>query len=212
MATLTLSVGSVLATDLVGLLDGHPQVALLEKNCIQTDVSVALPLRFETIVQWLDQPHVIDQIQQEYRKTISKDGEGDASLVINGPGSYSYINEKNQPTTILELCRKRTSNITFDLIYFVAGKRYFGKHETLIHIHVVNAGAAGTIYMISIHTYPHNPLVRFFARRKKKVKNYFRNKALLIAQISFQIGQRLNDIPSYSLQPKPLSATSIPHE
>ena len=143
---------------------------------------------------------------------MSKDGSVDFPIVETGNGAYYYLNEKNQRTDISELCRKRTSNVTFDLAYLAEGKRYFGKYETLIHIHVVDAGAAGTIYTTSIHAYPRNPLVRFFARRKGKAERYFRSKALLIARVSTRICLGLDAPSSYSLQPNPHSATSIPYE
>lgn len=211
-AALILATGSVFALDAAALLEGYPEASLLEKNCIRTDVGGVLPVRFETVVKWLSQPDLIQQIQREYRRTVSKDGTVDFPIVGTGNGTYHYVNEKKQRTDISELCRRRTSATTFDLAYLAEGKRYFGKYETLIHIHVVDAGAAGTIYTVSIHAYPRNPLVRFFARRKGKAEEYFRRKALLIARISTKICLGMNDTPSYSLQPNPLSATSIPHE
>ncbi len=209
---LALATGSVFAIDTAALLEGRPEAALLEKNCIRAAVGGVLPVRFGTAAKWLGRPDLIEQIQREYRKTVSKDGTIDFPIVGTGNGAYYYVNEKNQRTDLSELCRKRTSDTTFDLAYLAEGRRYFGKYETLIHIHVVDAGAAGTIYTASIHAYPRNPLVRFFARRKGKAEDYFRRKSLLIARVSTRICQGLDDTPSYSLQPKPYSATSIPHE
>ena len=211
-ATLALATGSVFALDAAALLEGRPEAALLEKNCIRADVGGVLPVRFETATKWLSQPDLIQQIQREYRKTVSKDGTVDFPIVGTGNGTYFYVNEKKQRTDLSELYRGQTSGTTFDLAYLAEGRRYFGKYETLIHIHVVDAGVAGTIYTASIHAYPRNPLVRFFARRKGKVEHYFQRKSLLIARVSTRICLGLDETPAYSLQPKPLSSTGIDHE
>ena len=210
--TLALATGSALALDTATLLKGRPEAALLEKNCIRADVGGVLPVRFETAAKWLGRPDLIEQVQREYRETVSKDGTIDFPIVGTGNGNYHYVNEKNQRTDISELCRKRTSATTFDLAYLAEGKRYFGKYETLIHIHVVDAGAAGTIYTASIYAYPHNPLVRFFARRKGRVEKYFHRKTLFIARIATQICLELDDPFANSLHPDLLSSTTIHHE
>jgi len=175
--------------------------ALLEKKCIRTEAGGILPVRFDAAVRYLSQPELIQRIQREYRALVSKDGTIDFPIVETGNGTYYYVNEKNQRTDLLELCRRQTSDSTFDLIYHAKGKRYFGKYEVLIHIRVVDAGSAGTIYTASIHAYPHNGPVRFFARRFGMIERYFQRKTRLIDRVSNRICIGLEDSPSFVYQP-----------
>ena len=88
---------------------------------------------------------------------------------------------------ITELLRKQTGENTFDMIYHVKGKRFFGAYEVIIHVRAIDAGAAGVIYTAQIHAYPHNGAFRFFARRFGSIERYFKKKTRLIESISNQV-------------------------
>ncbi len=204
MAVLLFPIGVfALGTEL--LLDNAEAKALLGKNCIQTEISGILPTRFDVAVRYLNQPNLVQCIQEEYRRSASKDGTIDFPIVETGNGVYYYVNEKNQRTDLFELCRQQTSDTTFDLIYHAMGKRYFGKYEVLIHIRTIDARPAGTIYVATIYAYPHNGPLRFFARRFGTVERYFQRKTRLVAWVSTQICNGMDDTPPFSYQPPALT-------
>ena len=198
---LALATGTALALDTAALLDDPDASGLLEKKCIHTESGGVLPARFDAVVHYLSQPDLIQRIQGEYRSTVSKDGTIDFPIIDAGNGTFYYVNEKKQRTDILELFRKQTSDSTFDLVYHAKGKRFFGKYEVLIHIRTVDAGAAGTIYTASIHAYPHNGPLRFFARRFGTVERYFQRKTRLIARVSTKICTGLDEPQPFTYQP-----------
>lgn len=191
--------GRSFALDTAAMVDGHA-AKLLEKKCIRTESSGVLPARFDAVVRYLSKPDLIQHIQGEYRRSVSRDGTIDFPIVGTGNGTYYYINEKNQRTDLLELCRSQTSDSTFDLVYHAAGKRYFGKYEVLIHIRVIDAAPAGTIYLASVYAYPHNGPVRFFARHFGTVERYFQRKTRIIARVSKKICIGMNDPLPYAYQ------------
>ena len=191
---------NVFALNTVGLLTDTASKALLEKKCIRTEACGVLPARFDAVVSYLSQPDLVQRIQREYRCSVSKDGTIDFPIVGTGNGAYYYVNEKNQRTDLFELCRRQTSDSVFDLIYHAKGKRYFGKYEVLIHIRVVDAEAAGTLYIAEIHAYPHNGPLRFLARRFGTVERYFQRKTRLIARVSTKICTGKDDYPSFVYQ------------
>ncbi|MEN8254367.1 MAG: hypothetical protein ABFR33_02750 [Verrucomicrobiota bacterium] len=183
------------------LLNDAAAKALLEKKCIRTEACGVLPARFDAAVGYLNQPDLVQRIQGEYRQSVSKDGTIDFPIVGTGNGTYYYVNEKNQRTDLFELCRRQTSDSTFDLVYHATGKRFFGKYEVLIHIRAIDAGPAGTVYTASVHAYPHNGPVRFFARRFGTVERYFQRKTRLIARVSTRICAGMDGTPSLTCQP-----------
>ena len=203
MLALALTLERSFALDTPALVNGHA-AELLEKKCIQSVTSGLLPARFDAVARYLSHPDLVQRIQREYRRSVSKDGTIDFPIIENGNGSYFYINEKNQRTDLFELYRRQTSDSTFDLIYHAKGNRYFGKYEVLTHIRAIDAGAAGTIYIASVYAYPHNGPMRFFARRFGTVERYFQRKTRIIARVSSKICIGLDDPLSYvSLSPIP---------
>ena len=182
------------------LLNGHESTGLLEKKCIRTEVSGVLSPRWTLSTKMLSQPDFIQWIQTEYQRSVSKDGTISCPVIETGEGEYHYVNKKEQRTDIFELYRGQTSDTTFDLIYLAKGKRFFGKYEVLIHVHAVDAGAAGTIYTASIHAYPNNGPLRFFARRMSSVERYFENKTRLIANITGKICSGMEDAGAFILK------------
>lgn len=192
MVLLLFPVGAF-ALNTENLLNDADAKALLEKKCIQTEISGMLPARFDAAAHYLSQSNLIHRIQDEYRKSISKDGTLDFPVIETGNGAYYYVNEKDQCTDLFELFRQQTSASTFDLIYHAMGKQYFGKYEVLIHIRAIDAEPAGTIYVAKIHAYPHNGPLRFFARRFGVVDRYFQRKTRLIAYVSTKICNGMDD-------------------
>ncbi|MCF7817752.1 MAG: hypothetical protein K9M54_07705 [Kiritimatiellales bacterium] len=184
---LVLLSGKVFALDTVALLDDPAMVALLAKKCIRAETCGVLPVRFEAVADLLRQPDLIWMIQDEYGRSVSKGGKNEFPIIGTGNGAYHYINEKNQRTDIKELYRRQTSDSTVDLVYHASGKRYFGKYEVLIHVRAIDAGTAGTLYLAAIHAYPHNPPLRFFARKFGSTERYFQRKTAMIARISTRI-------------------------
>ena len=187
------------------LLNGHESAGLLEKKCIHTEVSGVLTPQWNNTTFMLSQPDFIQWIQAEYRRSVSKDGTVSFPIVATGNGAYHYINKKKQRTDITELYREQTSDTTFDLIYHAKGKRFFGTYEVLIHVHAINAGDAGTIYTATVHAYPNNGPLRFFARRMSSVERYFERKTKLIAQITGKICSGMEEPVPFILKPNTAS-------
>ncbi len=211
-AIIVLMAGSAFALDRAELLHDPAATALLKKKCIRIVSSGVQSVRFEVVAHLLEQPDLILRIQSEYARSVSKTGTTDFPIIGMGDGHYHYINEKNQRTDIRELYREQTSATTFDLIYLAAGKRFFGKYEALIHIRVIDAGTAGVLYIAEIHAYPHNPPLRFFARRSGRTERYFQRKTQLTAWVTTKICTGLDAPPAYSLQQKPLLDLPTSHE
>jgi len=201
MVVLVMVSPATFALGTADLLDDAATKALLKKKCIRTEACGVLPARFNAAVSYLNQPDLVQRIQREYRCSVSKDGTIGFPIVGTGNGAYHYINEKNQRTDLFELYRRQTSDITFDLIYHAEGKRFFGKYEVLIHICAIDAEPAGTVYMATIHAYPHNGLLCFFARRFGTVERYFQRKTRLIARVSTRICSDMDDTPPFTYQP-----------
>lgn len=191
--------------DTAALLDSDA-AEVLEKKCIVTETGGVLPARFDKVACYLSQPNLVQHLQQEYRRSVSKNGTLDFPIVENGNGAYTYYNEKNQRTDLLELYRRQTSDATFDLVYHAEGKRFFGKYEVLVHIRAIDAGPAGTIYLALVHAYPHNGPMRFIARRFGTVERYFRRKTRMIAWVSTRICDGLEAPLPYAEQFPTLSS------
>lgn len=206
MIALAMAAGRSVALETDALVDGDA-ARLLTRKCIQIQAGGLLPADFDATTRYLSQPDLVQRIQQEYRRSVSKDGTVDFPVLSTGQGSYYYINENNQRTDIIEQYRRQTSVSSFDLIYYATGKRFFGKYEALIHIRAIDAGPAGTIYAASVYAYPHNGATRFLARHLGTTERYFRRKARMIARVSARICIGMDDQMTYAYRaPAPIWA------
>lgn len=188
-----------------GELTDDRAVALLEKNCIQTATGGVMPAPFGAVVDYLNAPALLQRIQDEYLRSVSRDGIIDYPIVETGEGTYYYINEKNQRTDVVELYRGQTSGSSYDLAYYAKGKRFFGRYELLVHIRVFDAGPVGTLYTVSVYVYPRNGPVRFLTRHLGTVERYFRRKTWILVRVTEKICRGLND-PLPLIYPSPISA------
>lgn len=184
---LALASGRAAALDTAALLDDPSALKLLSKQCIRAEAYGVMPVPFAAAEELLGTPDLIKRIQNEYRRSVSKNGTVDFPVEESGPGTFYYLNEKDQRTDIRELCRRPTSDATFDLVYLAAGKRFFGDYEVLIHIRAIDAGTAGTVYTAEINAYPHNLPMRFLTRWFGSTERYFQRKTALTARIATRI-------------------------
>jgi hypothetical protein len=173
------------------LLKDDASRELLNRKCIHLGTSEVLPIRFETACAVLAQPELVDGLQAEYARSVSKNGKVDFPIIGNGPGRCYYINEKGRRTDITELYRRQTNAHSFDYIILAEGKRLFGGYDAIIHLQVIDAGPAGIVYSVSSHTYLHNGLTRFSARNLSPVRKHFRTQMRIISYVAREVGTGL---------------------
>ncbi len=195
--TLLLASGNVLALDTSTLLADPAARSLVEKKCIRVETSGFIPVPFDVATGILNHPDFLQSVQDEYARSISKDGKLKFPIIETTPGSYHYVNAKNQRTDIAELFRGKTEDDAFDLIYHVTGKRFFGTYEVIIHLRAINADAAGVVYTTQIHAYPHNGPLRFLARRLGVVERYFKKNTTTIDWMARKISIGLAERASF---------------
>jgi hypothetical protein len=192
-ATLVWVSHSVWALDTSSLLDNPAAKSLLEKKCIRAETAGMVPVHFSAATNILNHPGFIQAVQDEYARSISKDGKVKFPIIETAPGIYHYVNGKKQRTDIAELFRGKTEDDSFDLIYHATGKRFFGTYEVIIHLKTIDADAAGVVYTAQVHAYPHNGPLRFLARRLGVVERYFKKNTSDIAWVARKISVGLTE-------------------
>jgi hypothetical protein len=178
---------SVYATGTADLLTDPAAKEILEKKCIRFGTTEVLTVEFDTACRILIQPQLLQAVQEEFIRSISKTGKVDFPVIETAPGTYYYINEKGKRSDITEHYRRKTNEHTFDYIVQASGKRFFGGYDVIIHLQVIDAEPAGIIYSVNTHAYPRNMLTRFSARKLGPVKNYFKKKMKLISYVAREI-------------------------
>ena len=185
------------------LLKNSEAQDVFNKKCIRLGTSEVLSINFETACRVLGQPQLIQAMQKEFSTSISTNGIVDFPIVQTAPRAYHYINEKGQRADIVELYRKQTDAHSFDYLVLASGKRFFGRYEVIVHLQVVDAGAAGIVYSVSTHAYPHNGIARFSARRLGPVKNYFKKQMRITSYVAREIGVGLCEKEEFQLNLNP---------
>lgn len=166
-----------LALDTVALLEAGPSKELLQgKKPIKAEAKGSAPVNFDAALQVLRHPDFIANVQDAYCKLIDDDGTPEFTIQQTSTNTYFYVNRKDERTDISEVMRKKTSEESFDIILYSAGKRFFGKYQALIHIHVTKDGENKSTYVASVYAYPENAVSRFFVRHLGLVERYFKKK------------------------------------
>ena len=163
---------------------------ILHKKCIRLGTSEILPLKFETIRTVLNQADLVQNIQAEFIRSISENGEVDFPIQETAPGHYYYINEKGQRADIIELYRAQTDEFSFDYIVMAQGKRFFGSYDVIIHLQVVDVQQSGIVYTVKVYAYPHSWLLRT-SHKLGMTRNFFKKKMKMISWITHDIATGL---------------------
>lgn len=172
-----LMAGSVQALDTVSLLpDGAAKTLLKKKKPIRASSGGSVPVDYNKAMLLLETPTLLTDVQDAYSELMPDGEEPEFTIEQNSTNSYFYINRKGERTDIVEVVRKKTSDTTFDIVYYSAGKRFFGHYQAVIHVQVTSAGDEASKYVASVYAYPENAFSRFFARRLGLVKRFFNKK------------------------------------
>lgn len=167
----------VKALDTLVLLPAGPSKALLEnKKPIYAETSGEVQVDYAQALNVMDEPGLLQNVQDAYCKLIAKDGTPEFTIQQCSSNTYFYVNKDGERTDIAEVLRKKTSGSTFDIVYYSAGKRFFGRYEAVIHVQISDDGDAGSRYVASVYAYPENAFSRFFARHLGLVDRYFKKK------------------------------------
>jgi hypothetical protein len=185
----------VLALGTADLLPDSPARELLDKNCIRAATSGVVPVPYDSATRILDQQDLLQIVQAEYARSISKEGSVKFPIIQTATGQFHYVNEKGQRTDIVELHRSRSEEGAFDIILQASGKRFFGRYDVIIHVQFQDASDEGLVYTAQVHAYPHNGPMRFFARKLGSVERYFRKNTSKIELLACSIGQGLAEEP-----------------
>lgn len=168
---------SATALETVPLLpDGASKELLQNKKPIRAETEGYIPIRFFEAEAIFDEPALLKNVQDAYCELIAEDGEPEFTIEQASTNAYYYINRKGERTDITEVVRRKTAENAYDIIYYSAGKRFFGNYQAVIHVRVEGAGDARCRYVASVYAYPENAVSRFFARRLGMVERFFRNK------------------------------------
>ena len=175
---------SAQALDTIALLPDGPSKHLLEKKKpIYAETCGAVPVGFSDALVVFGKPTLLQDVQDAYRAQIAKDHEPEFSIQQASSNAYYYVNKDKERTDITEVLRKKTSDSTYDIVYYSTGKRFFGKYEAVIHVRICANGEDKTSYLAVVYAYPENAFSRFFARHLKVVERYFTKKTGQMTEI-----------------------------
>ena len=164
---------------------------LLSKKCIRTEMEGSMAIPFDSASALLNQPNLLELVQQEYARSVSEHGKVDIPVIETTPGQYHYYNNKGKRTDIRILHRGSTTDGVYDCILQASGKRFFGRYDVVVHFRMVEAGESDVEYVTQVHAYPHNGALRFFARKLGTIERYFKKNADKIGSTAQTIGEGL---------------------
>jgi hypothetical protein len=189
---LLVSVPFAFAFNTAELINDEAALKVLNRKCIRLGTSEVLPIRFETAVAILSGDELIEQVQAEFGRTISKDGTVDFPIIQDSPGVYHYVNENGKRTDLREIYRKQTDNVSYNYIVQANGQRFFGGYDVIIHLQIVDLKEMGIAYSVAVHAWPRNWLTRT-SHRIGLTQDYFRRKMKLISWVAREIALGLSE-------------------
>lgn len=181
---------SVYALDTIELVSDPSALEILNKKCIRLGTSEVLPIEFKTACKALEQPRLVQAMQDEFCRTVSNNGEVDFPIVQISRNEYYYFNENGKRSDIKELYKKQTDAHSFDYIVLASGKRFFGKYDVVVHLQIIDAGTAGIIYSVQVHAWPHSWLTRS-SHKIGLTKSFFKKKMKLVSWVAREVGSGL---------------------
>lgn len=165
--------------------------AVLSRRYIPVEGAGAVAVRYEDALATFGRADLLDEVQAEYVRMLKPGEEPEFVVQCTGPGAYAYENAHGQRSEIHELHRGASGTNRFEVVYHVAGERFFGQFQSLIHVGIVPSGSDRTAYDVRVYAYPESALPRFFARHLGLVERYFKHKTRDMESMAARIVTRL---------------------
>ena len=167
-------------------------VSVLEKKNIYVEVAGSIDVKFATALRALKQEDLLGQIESAWEATQNEE----IYFKINQEDdvTYSYIDRKGHPTTIIEIGRFFTTRADgkqqLDMLFYSKGKRFFGHFEAISKMTAWPSDTEGeTTYSSCVYAYPKNGFSRFFARHLGLVDRFFRKETKVIEDYAADISR-----------------------
>lgn len=160
--------------------------ALLDRDYIYAETQGTVPVRFSSAISVFKQDDFLSRVQEEYGKILPVAQSPEFIIQQSATNVWFYINKKQERTDITEVAGGPSGTEAYDLVYYTAGRRFFGRYQALIHIHLARREDK-TAYTVAVYAYPENGCCRFFVQHLPPVENYFRSKTGELTKTAVQL-------------------------
>jgi len=162
---------------------------VLFKAYIYVGTTGGVDVAFEEMLQNLQRTNLLQLVQDAYARTLPEGEKVKFVVKQTSSNTYAYTNEKDQPSVVTEVHRGVDTNGSLHAVFHVAGERFIGAFQSLIH---VKASPVGTdpprsVYAVQVYAYPENAVWRFVIRHLGVIERYFRDKTAHIQQIASRV-------------------------
>lgn len=165
------------------LPEGESKSLLASKKSINANAEGVVPIKFSKAMEVYAQDALLTRVQTAYCDLLAEGGVPEFTISQSSSNTYFYVNNEGQRTDITEVMRRKTSEDTFDIILYSAGRRFFGDYQAVVHVQLTDAGNDETHYSAIVYAYPENAVSRFFARHLGLVERYFKKKTCHMTEI-----------------------------
>lgn len=168
--------------------------SLLTNNCIRIEASGTAAADFDDLLNVNGRADLLDAVQREYAAMQPPGKKPEFEIQQTGPGTYFYLNCKNQKSHLTELMRDLQPDGRLHAVYAVSGDRFFGPFQALVHIEIEDSGDGKVAYHAEVYAWPENQLVRGAARGLRfAVESFFNSKTRFMTGLVLDICSRLVD-------------------
>jgi hypothetical protein len=182
--------------DTGALVRDQPKAAvLLQRNAIAFGIDGRVAVDFNAAVASFLKDGVLHDVQRAYGEMLAPGDTPEFEIEQLGPTTYHYVNRNMQSSRIEEVARVQREAGTFDVAYFIAGERFFGTFQALVHVAVRDLPGPDVRYDVAVYAYPESCLLRVLGRLAV-VRSYFRHKTREITRLALGICLRIVDAPA----------------
>jgi hypothetical protein len=170
---------------------------VLAKNFIHITGQGTVGVCYDTTKLLLEEPDVILTIQAAYADLLGEGQEPEFEIQEDGPGTYHYVNQKEQQTRITELYRAFTAEGHLEMVLHTEGERSFGEFRALTYVIVrpCEEEAGLSQWDVQVFAYPESGFSRFFARTFGIAQRYFTRKTSELSELITEICLHVVTVP-----------------
>ena len=172
----------------------HPLVSsVMTSRYIHVVNTGAMELTYGDAIAVFSRTNLLADVQSSYASMLPDGEKPEFEVIQTSPTAYYYINKNDERSDIEEVRRAIIlgDDARCDVVYAVAGARWFGTFRAVIHVVVTPGDDGGVCFRSDVYAYPNNRAVRFFARHLGLVERYFTSKSSDMAALITRIGHRL---------------------
>lgn len=153
----------------------HVTTAMCRGSKMHLVATGDMAVAYERAYAVLMDTRILEKVAAAYLRDLPAGTKTNLVITPAGTNGLYLVDWQDERADVHDIWRNTDADRFFEGGFLIAGRRPFGKFESVMNLRVMRTDAGQARFQADVFIYPHNGLVRFVFKNLFSVERYFRD-------------------------------------